>query len=76
MLVTKGAVANVAAVCTTFAEGDDEVPLDAAKCAAIDAYVRARGDDGLRCWPSPPAGCRTARTMTGVGKRWFYRRAG
>ena len=39
LLITKGAVASVVAVC---------VDVDAARAAAIDAYVAARGNEGFR----------------------------
>ncbi len=48
LIVTKGAVANVLASCTAFDHDGEEVPLDAAARAELDAVFRAKGDDGFR----------------------------
>ncbi len=48
MIVTKGAVANVLDVCTRLQRNGQEVPLDAARRAEIEALVAAKGAEGFR----------------------------
>jgi P-type Mg2+ transporter len=48
LIVSKGAVANVLAVCATVQCGGDEQPLDGAWRARLDAFVQAQGELGVR----------------------------
>jgi Mg2+-importing ATPase len=48
LLVTKGAYAEVAAVCATWMSEGKETPFDARARAATDAYFQQRGEDGYR----------------------------
>ncbi|MDX5350933.1 MAG: magnesium-translocating P-type ATPase [Paracoccaceae bacterium] len=48
LMVTKGAFAEVLAICGSVASGDGEIPLDAAGRAALQAIFAARSAEGLR----------------------------
>jgi Mg2+-importing ATPase len=48
LLITKGAFANVLALCATVMTPDGEKPLDAAARAAVEAEFRRRGEQGFR----------------------------
>jgi len=48
LIVTKGAVASVLAICTTVQQGGAELPLDAARRAQLDAFCSAKGSEGFR----------------------------
>jgi Mg2+-importing ATPase len=47
-MITKGAVANVLAVCASVRGRDGETPLDAAARATIDAFCNEKGQAGFR----------------------------
>lgn len=48
LFVTKGAFANVLAICTAFDRDGTEVPLDAEERARLDAVFEAKGAEGFR----------------------------
>lgn len=48
VLITKGAVANVLDVCTLLRQNGHDVPLDAARRAAIETLVASKGAEGFR----------------------------
>jgi Mg2+-importing ATPase len=48
LFVTKGAFANVLAICTSFDRDGIEVPLDAEARARLDAVFEAKGAEGFR----------------------------
>ena len=48
LMITKGAFAEVLAICTHLPDGAGDVPLDDARRAALDAIFRARSAEGLR----------------------------
>lgn len=47
-MVTKGAFANVAAICTTIAGDDGDRPLDDAAMVQLENFVRTQGNAGMR----------------------------
>ena len=48
LLITKGAVADVLALCTTVSEDGEEHPLNGQRRAELKRYAQARGEEGLR----------------------------
>lgn len=48
LIVTKGAFANVLDMCTAVDRDGDEVPLDSAARAQLDAVFKAKGQEGFR----------------------------
>ncbi len=48
LIVTKGAMASVLAICTTVRVGDDSLPLDADRLSQLDAFCQRKGGEGFR----------------------------
>ncbi|MCC6471663.1 MAG: magnesium-translocating P-type ATPase [Alphaproteobacteria bacterium] len=48
LIITKGAFANVLAICATVERPDGQAPLDAAAAGELEAYFRARSEEGYR----------------------------
>ncbi len=48
LIVTKGAFANVLAICSSLARDGADVPLDAGRRAQLEASYEAKGAEGFR----------------------------
>lgn len=80
LIVTKGAVASVLAICTTVQTGGGVAPLDTARRAQVEAFCQRKGGEGFRVLavatrqvaPRPRYGHGDEQDMTLAGFLLFF----